>query len=218
MEQKRYSMDELIEIVHILRKECPWDSVQTHDSLKNCLIEETYEVLEALDSGVGETMADEMGDLLMQILLHAEIGAENGEYTLEDVTSALANKMIRRHPNIFDKDNKNPLSWDEMKKKEKNLASEAEILENISKYLPALQRSMKFSQKMRKWGKEEKSSERYLEIMKETIRNLEKSENPTDADFGQLLYAASAFCGCFDRSPELILNNFLENFTKRLEK
>ena len=53
---------------------------------------------------------------------------------------------------------------------------------------------------------------------KETIRNLEKSENPTDADFGQLLYAASAFCGCFDRSPELILNNFLENFTKRLEK
>lgn len=218
MEEKRYTMEELIGIVRILRRECPWDSVQTHDSLKVCLLEEAYEVLEAIDSGSGEKMADEMGDLLMQILLHAEIGKEQGEYTLEDVTSALANKMIRRHPKIFDKENKTPQNWEEIKKKEKNLGSEAEILENISKYLPALQRSQKFVQKLQKWGKEENDLGRYIEICQEILSNIEKVGNASDAEIGQLLYAVSGLCACLDRSGELILNKFLENFTKTLEK
>ncbi len=216
-EQKRYTMEELIEIVRILRRRCPWDSVQTHDSLKVCLLEECYEVMEALGSGDGEKMADEMGDLLMQILLHAQIGQEAGEYTLEDVISALANKMVRRHPAIFRQD-QTPQSWEEIKKKEKNLCTEAEILENISKYLPALQRSQKFSQKLQKWGKEENTPARNLKKIKGIASEIEKNEDPTDEQLGQLLYAASALCGYFNRSPELILNKFLENFTKTLEK
>lgn len=216
---KRYTMDELIEIVSILREKCPWDSVQTHASLKNCLIEETYEVLEALDSGDGKMMADEMGDLLMQILLHAEIGKEAGEYTLEDVTTALSEKMIRRHPKIFSgNEGSEEQNWDEIKKKEKNLGSEAEILENISKYLPALQRSMKFSQKLQKWGKEEKDISRKCEISKEILSKLEQGEKPSEREIGKLLYSVSAICGEIYGSPEIILNNFLENFAKTLEK
>lgn len=217
MENKKYTYEELREIVHRLRKECPWDSVQTHKSLENCLLEESYEVLEAIEKNDGKMMADEFGDLLMQILLHAEIGAEEGTYTFEDICDALATKMVRRHPAIF-----NPgaecENWEEIKKKEKKLDSEAEILENISKFLPALQRSMKFSKKMSEWEKTDGRKESYAENIKEILRKSEKNESLTDADLGALLYAASGFCGCFDRSPEIILNNFLENFAKTLEK
>lgn len=215
---KKYTIDELIEIVHILRKECPWDSVQTHKSLSNCLIEETYEVLETLDSNDGSKMADEMGDLLMQILLHAEIGAENGEYTFDDVVSALSEKMIRRHPTIFDKDNKNPKSWDEIKKEEKNLKSDAELLKNISKNLPALQRSLKFSQKLQKLNMEDGRTERYCAISREILSKIESGEVPDEHEMGTLLYSVSAICGNFSMSGELILNKFLENFEKTLEK
>ena len=214
---KRYTKEELIEIISILRKECPWDRVQTHESLKNCLIEETYEVLEALDSGNGEMMADEMGDLLLQILLHAEIAKENGEYTLDDVVSTLANKLVRRHPNVFKSDDKDIKSWDEIKKKEKKLGSNAQVLENISKYLPALQRSLKFSEKLQKWGIEEASIERYCEISKDILSKIEKGEKPTEYELGKLLYTISAICGLFEGSAELILNKFLENFAKTLE-
>lgn len=217
MQDKKYTFEELQAIIRTLRKRCPWDSVQTHASLKNCLVEEAYEVLEALDSGDGAKMADEMGDLLMQILLHAEIGEEAGEYTFSDVCDALAHKMVRRHPAIFSPGSEAE-SWDEIKKKEKNLASETEILENISKYLPALQRSMKFSQKMRKWGKEEENISRYLEKIEENLQNIEKTQDATDVQIGAILYAVSGICGLSNRSPELILNNFLENFAKTLEK
>ena len=217
MENKKYTFEELRQIVHRLRKECPWDRVQTHQSLKNCLLEESYEVLEAIEKNDGKMMADEMGDLLMQILLHAEIGAEEGNYTFEDVCDALATKMVRRHPKIFNPDGACE-SWEEIKKKEKKLSSEAEILENISKFLPALQRSMKFSKKMSDWGKEDARKESYAEKIEEILRKSKENDSLSDADLGAFLYAASGFCGCFDRSPEIILNNFLENFAKTLEK
>lgn len=213
-----YTMEELIEIVAKLRKECPWDSVQTHSSLKNCLIEEAYEVLEALDSGDGKMMADEMGDLLMQILIHAEIGKEAGEYTLSNVVNALADKMIRRHPKIFSGNENSEQNWEEIKKKEKKLSSQAEILENISKYLPALQRSMKFSKKLQEWEIEERDIARKCEISKEILSKIETGEKLDEEEIGKLLYTISSICGSEYGSPEIILNNFLENFAKTLEK
>lgn len=217
MQNNKYTFEELKEIIHRLRKECPWDSVQTHQSLKNCLIEESYEVLEAIDKDDGEMMADEMGDLLMQILLHAEIGAEEEKYTFEDVCDALARKMVRRHPAIFNPGGQIE-NWDEIKKKEKKLSSEAEFLKNFSKSLPALQRSVKISKKMRQWEKEEGQISRYTEEIEEILRNIKKNEDASDAEIGAILYAVSGICGLADRSPEIILNNFLENFTKTLEK
>lgn len=217
MEDKKYTFAELREIIHRLRKECPWDSVQTHKSLKNCLLEESYEVLEAIDKDDGGMMADEMGDLLMQILLHAEIGAEEEKYTFEDVCDALAKKMVRRHPAIFNPGGQAE-SWDEIKKKEKKLSTEAEFLENFSKSLPALQRSVKFSKKLRQWEKEEGSIERYTEEIKEILQNIEKNKDASDDEIGAILYAVSGICGLSERSPEIILNNFLENFAKTLEK
>lgn len=215
---KKYTMDELIEIVSRLRKECPWDSVQTHESLKTCLIEETYEVIEAIDEGDGNMMADEMGDLLMQILLHAEIGKEEEKYDLSDVVSSLANKMVRRHPKIFGSEENSPQSWDEIKKKEKKLETNADFLKNISKNLPALQRSLKFSKNLRKWEIEKDSISQFCEKSKDILSKIEKSQYASEEELGQLLYNISAICGLFGGSGELILNKFLENFTKTLEK
>lgn len=125
-----YSRDtfaELVEVVGELRKKCPWDSVQTHESLKSCLKNETEEVLEGIDilsrEGSGENLCEELGDLLMQVVLHSMIAEEEGLFTLDDVISGISSKMRFRHPKIFSPEDKEAasLSWDELKQREKKL-------------------------------------------------------------------------------------------------
>lgn len=125
-----YSRDtfaEFVEVVGELRKKCPWDSVQTHESLKSCLKNETEEVLEGIDilsrEGSGENLCEELGDLLMQVVLHSMIAEEEGLFTLDDVISGISSKMRFRHPKIFSPEDKEAasLSWDELKQREKKL-------------------------------------------------------------------------------------------------
>ena len=121
-----YSFQDLIDIIARLRGEggCPWDAEQTHQSLKKNMIDEAYEATEAIDSGSGPKMADELGDLLLQIVFHAQIGKEENEFTIDDVTTAVCEKMIRRHPHVFadtevsDSDEV-IVNWDNIKKEEK---------------------------------------------------------------------------------------------------
>lgn len=125
-----YSRDtfaEFVEVVGELRKKCPWDSVQTHESLKSCLKNETEEVLEGIDilsrEGSGENLCEELGDLLMQVVLHSMIAEEEGLFTLDDVISGISSKMRFRHPKIFSPEDKEAasLTWDELKQREKKL-------------------------------------------------------------------------------------------------
>lgn len=98
-----YTFDELKDIIAQLRSEhgCPWDKAQTHESLKVCLAEESEEVLRAIDSGDMDNLCEELGDVLLQVMLHSQIAGENGEFTIEDVVNGLCEKMIRRHPHVF---------------------------------------------------------------------------------------------------------------------
>ncbi|MDO4188472.1 MAG: MazG nucleotide pyrophosphohydrolase domain-containing protein [Lachnospiraceae bacterium] len=99
-----HSMEELLEIIHVLRdpeEGCSWDSVQTHESLKKCLTDECEEVLEAVDNMDDENLCEELGDVMLQVLLNAEIAAERGAFTFEDVVNGLTDKLIRRHPHVF---------------------------------------------------------------------------------------------------------------------
>ncbi|MBO5505760.1 MAG: nucleotide pyrophosphohydrolase, partial [Clostridia bacterium] len=100
---KKYSFEDLLNIVEKLRSPggCPWDIEQTHESIKNAMIEESYEVIEAIEEQDNEKMADESGDLLLQVVFHAQIGKEKGEYTIDDVINAVCEKMIHRHPHVF---------------------------------------------------------------------------------------------------------------------
>ncbi len=123
------SFDEFLKVVKQIRKECPWDSVQTHESLKPYLREETEEVLQGVDRLIQQkdagNLCEELGDVLFQIVLHSVIAEEEGLFTLEDVVMGVMNKMKYRHPKVFSPEDKEEaaLSWEELKRREKTLTS-----------------------------------------------------------------------------------------------
>lgn len=126
-EKDKDTFSEFVGVIGELRKKCPWDSVQTHESLKACLRNETEEVLEGIDilsaGGSGDNLCEELGDLLMLIVLNSMIAEEEGLFTMEDVISGISSKMKYRHPKIFSPEDEEAvqLSWDELKKREKSL-------------------------------------------------------------------------------------------------
>lgn len=158
MDKKR-NFDDLCQIIARLRAPdgCPWDREQTHLSLKKHMIEEAYEAAEAFESGNGAKMADELGDVLLQVVLHAQIGSESDEFTIDDVTEAICNKMIVRHPHIFG-DVKVSSSaevlgnWDDIKRRERGQKTVFEEMEGVSSALPALTRGEKIYKKAIKAG------------------------------------------------------------------
>lgn len=123
--EKESTFDEFVDIVRRLRKECPWDSVQTHESLKACLEDETREVIEGIDilseSGSGENLCEELGDVLFNVILQSVIAQEEELFTIEDVISGISSKMKHRHPRIFSPEDSEAaaLSWEDLKRQEK---------------------------------------------------------------------------------------------------
>jgi tetrapyrrole methylase family protein/MazG family protein len=143
--KKKYTMEELKNIIAELRGEngCPWDKKQTHETLIEYLIEESYEVIDAIKQQDVKGLCEELGDVLLQVVLHSQIASENGEFTLEDVISVVSNKMIERHPHVFgDFKPKNEedlkQNWEKIKREEKGYRSTKEILSKIPDCLPAL--------------------------------------------------------------------------------
>ena len=152
-----HSFDDLVEIMARLRSGCPWDREQTHASLVPYLIEETYEVVEAIEQNDGAALCDELGDLLLQIVFHSQIGAETGAFTVADVIDALSNKMIRRHPHVFadaviEDVDAQWKSWEQLKSKEKAGQARASRLDGIPKHLGALQRGQRMQEKAARVG------------------------------------------------------------------
>ena len=151
---KKYSIDDLRDIMVQLRGEngCPWDKVQTHQSIKKSMIEECYEAIDALDSGDDHAFANELGDVLLQVVFHARIAEERGAFDFDDVVNEICTKLITRHTHVFGKDNAVSAEealgqWEKNKKKEKNLDSYTAMLEDVPHYLPALMRSEKIQKK-----------------------------------------------------------------------
>ncbi|HJO58753.1 MAG TPA: nucleoside triphosphate pyrophosphohydrolase [Nitrospinaceae bacterium] len=153
------SFRKLIEVVDTLMGEngCPWDIVQTRESLKPFLVEETYEVLEALDANDPEKIKDELGDLLYQILFHSKISSRSNEFDIRDVLENLKEKMVRRHPHIFKDETLNTpdqviQQWEEIKKKEKIHSNHNSALDSVPKHLPSLLKAQKLQKKAAKEG------------------------------------------------------------------
>ena len=153
------SFRKLIKIVDTLMGEngCPWDNVQTRESLKPYLVEETYEVLEALDTNDPDQIKDELGDLLYQILFHSKISSKNNEFDIKDVLNNLKEKMVRRHPHVFKEGQINTPDqvierWEEIKKEEKTHSNHPSILDSVPKQLPSLLRAQKLQKKAAKEG------------------------------------------------------------------
>lgn len=159
LQRERFDFNALVDIMYRLRSPsgCPWDAEQTHDSLKRYLIEETYEVLEAIDNKDDVALYDELGDVLLQIVFHACIAKQESSFDDRDVTTAVCEKMIRRHPHVFGNvfaktPNDVKVKWEEIKRDEKSVVNQSDVLKGVSRHLPALMRSEKVQDKAAQVG------------------------------------------------------------------
>ena len=157
--KSRYSWEDFLEIMRLLRAPggCPWDAEQTHASIRRNFLEETYEALDAIDRDDPEDMCEELGDVLMQVVFHAQIETERGRFTFDDVVDGVSQKLVYRHPHVFGTvevaDSREVLvNWDALKRKEKSQTTTADAIEAVPHTLPALWRAEKIGSKTAKAG------------------------------------------------------------------
>ena len=158
-ENEKYNLEELYEILRMLRSPegCPWDMVQTHETLIKPMIEEAYEAVDAIEKHSRDKLVEELGDVLLQVIMHSIIAEESGEYTFEDVTDGGARKMLGRHSHVFGDAVANDAgqalnNWEEMKRKEKGFHDVWEDIADIPQCFPSLMRAAKRARKLRKAG------------------------------------------------------------------
>ena len=206
----KYKFDEFVDIIAKLRGPggCPWDREQTHESIRNSMIEEAYELVEEIDGGNPEKIADESGDVLLQVVLHAQIAKDNGEYDIDDVTDAICRKMIHRHPHVFGevdvKDSEDVITnWDAIKRADREQKSIADELRGVSKYIPTLMRAKKIYKKAKKAGYEQ---------------DLQTVSAKTEQEFGKLLFDIAVRAGNEGIDPEVALSGYLNKFIDDFEK
>lgn len=222
----RYGFRELVEIMHILRARCPWDRKQTHESLKKTMVEECYEALDAIDRQDDNALIEELGDVLLQCVFHAEIASNEGRFTHRDSTTAIVKKLIYRHPHIFKSDSLDTAEevvtrWEALKKKEKHMETQSEVLRAVPKNLPALMRADKVQKKAAQVGFDWDHAEDAIEKLEEEILELRAceagSENHAE-EMGDLLFAAVNVARLFGYNPEELLYAATEKFLTRFEK
>lgn len=235
MEEKKYTYEEFLKIVETLRSEggCPWDRQQTHMSLRPCMTEEAAEVNGAIrileQTGSFENLREELGDVLLQVVMHAQIAREEGLFDMEDVVSEVASKMVRRHPHVFGdvsvKSTGQVLeNWEEIKKKEKEGKSIVQApLREIPKELPALTRAQKVIKKADKLYEPQGDFGTCVEQILDAAKRLQAC-TPVDYEpeisrlTGDILMALSRIAGLCRLSQEQILTDRTEELIDRLEE
>jgi nucleoside triphosphate diphosphatase len=185
-QSEHYGWDDLVEVMARLRMGCPWDREQTHRTLVPYLIEETYEVVEAIEDSQLDALCEELGDLLLQILFHAQLATEVGKFSIADVVDALANKMVRRHPHVFgdtviEDVDAQWRSWERLKALEKTGRQRRSRLDGIPKQLGALQRGQRMQEKAARVGFDWPNVYGILDKLSEELRELaEARRRPQD--------------------------------------
>ena len=206
---KKKDFYEFCDIVEKLRAPggCPWDREQTHETLKKHLIEEAYEVADAIEDGNPMEIADELGDVLLQVVMHAQIGKEEKTFDINDVTDLVSRKMIERHPHVFGdvtvKNSEEVLdNWEEIKKAQRGQKSVYEAMESVTKSLPALSRTQKVIGK----------------AVKGKLYNIEEETTLSKDELGEKIFAlcAVAYKSGIDAEESLIsyTKKFIKNFNK----
>lgn len=189
-DKERYTVDDLVDIMALLRAEdgCPWDREQTHESIRSNFIEETYEVIEAIDSSNAPLLREELGDVLLQVVFHARISEEEGDFTFDDVADEVCRKLVVRHPHIFsdveaDTTDKVLTNWDKIKAETKSQKTVSDTLNSVSRALPSLMRATKIAKKAAKAG----------------------YAKPLDVVIGDLLFEIATLCNENGIDPEKAL-------------
>lgn len=222
------SIDELRAIVARLRAPdgCPWDREQTHLSLREGMIEETYETVEAIGEGDDAHFCEELGDLLLQVVMHSQIASETGRFTFDDVAAGISTKLIRRHPHVFSDveaaDTEAVLKrWDEIKRAEKG-NKQTSLLDGISGALPALLHAEKITQRAARVGFDWPSAVQVIGKIREELAETEEAMAENDADhieeeMGDLFFAAVNLARKLNVPTEVALKRATGKFTKRFQ-
>ena len=224
------SFDELVRIMHTLQAPggCPWDIEQTHESLKPYLLEEAYEAIEAIESGSDEHLAEELGDVLLQVVFHAEIAARNGRFTIDDVVNGINDKLKRRHPHVFgeavaETPGEVVKNWEEIKRREKRELSEGgSVLDGLPRSLPALIRARRIQEKVSRVGFDWARTEEVLMKVEEELGELKTASAANDRaaieeELGDLLFAVANLARFVSLCPEDALRKTVDKFQRRFE-
>jgi len=198
---------------------CPWDRAQTHTSLKGSMLEECYETMEAIDSGQPDKLCEELGDLLLQIMLHSQIAEEAGQFKIEDVISGITQKLIRRHPHVFGQTKLNSaqevsINWEQLKNKERPGQS---ILEGLPKGMPALSYSQAMQRRVARVGFDWEKTDDIMDKLVEEVAEFKDAADQQQRvqEFGDLLFVMVNLARRLDIEPEMALQQTNQRFAHR---
>ena len=219
----------LVEIMTRLRGEggCEWDRAQTHETLRQYLVEETHEVVDAIRQNNPSLLCEELGDLLLQILFHARIAEENGEFDISDVISSISEKMVRRHPHVFGEahaDSPEAVSrqWEHIKRTVEN-RSHPSLVGGIPRDFPSLLRASKMSKKAARAGFDWERTEQVLEKVEEELGELKEAMSGEDSgkiehEFGDVLFALVNLARFLNLNPEVAMMSATDRFERRFRE
>lgn len=225
LEKERYGIDDLVTVVEVLRSEegCPWDREQTHKSIRKDFIEETYEVIEAIDTENPVLLREELGDVLLQVAFHTQIEKEKGVFTLNDVANDVCVKLIHRHPHVFgdviaETSEKVLANWEIIKSEEKERRTVTDKLRSIPPMLPALMRAEKVGKKASCFDFPDADS--VMLKVKEELAELEEAilkndKENIEEEMGDLVFSVVSLCRKLSVEPEVALNKATDKFIKR---
>jgi tetrapyrrole methylase family protein/MazG family protein len=228
-EKQNFDFNDLIEIMKFLRAPdgCPWDRVQTHESIRSNLIEETYEVVEAIDNKDSSLLKEELGDLLLQVVFHAEMSAEENEFDINDVVNDICKKLVVRHPHVFgdvkaENSEEALRSWDDVKMSTKSQKKQSEAMDSVSKALPSLMRAAKIQKKAAKVGFDWDSVEGPLSKIVEETEELKQAvkngdEKAQAEELGDLLFSVVNASRFINVDSEKALYDACDKFTERFK-
>jgi tetrapyrrole methylase family protein/MazG family protein len=223
----KYKIQDLLGIMTKLRGErgCPWDKAQTHETLRPYVVEEAYEVVDAIDRGNINDLEEELGDLLLQVVFHCRLAEESGRFTFEDVVDGVCKKMVRRHPHIFGDVKVNNSgevlkNWEDIKQDEKELKSHAESMANIPKAMPALMRAFKVQEKAARVGFDWDDIDDVMNKVFEEVEELNEVYKGNNRDrikdeLGDLLFAVVNVSRFLGINPELAIEGTIQKFIRR---
>ena len=223
--KSRYDYDDLLQVIHILRSPggCPWDQEQTHQSIRREFLEETYEAVEAIDSGDVALLREELGDVLMQVVFHADIESDAGRFTMADVVDEITKKMIYRHPHVFadvqaDNTEQVLINWEQLKQTEKGQKTATDTLESVARTLPGLWRAEKIQKKAAKAGFDWADISGALDKLEEETAELRaavESGRGVEEELGDVLFAAVKVGRFAGVDPETAISGTCEKFIRR---
>lgn len=223
--KNRYGYADLLEIIRLLRSEdgCPWDKVQTHRSIRRGMLEEAYEAAEAIDRDDTDMLREELGDVLMQVVFHADIASDEGRFSMEDVCDEVVKKLLFRHPHVFGSAHEDSpesvlVSWEKLKRSEKGQSSTADALDAVARSLPGLWRAEKIQKKAADAGFDWPDIHGALDKLDEETAELRRAVDcggDVSGELGDVLFAAvkaGRFAGV---DPEEAIAATCENFIRR---